>query len=271
MTQYTTLTLDISHHIAYVSLNRPEVRNAFNETLITELTSVFSIMRSNNKVRGIVLQAVGKAFCAGADLNWMQKMASYSHAENVADASALATMLRTIYECPKPVIAKIQGDVFAGGIGLVAACDVAVSASTARFCLSEVKLGLIPATIAPYVIRAMGARQAHRYFLTAEIFDAQQAQRIGLVHEVAAHNELDTAVKQITDNLLLASPAALAECKRLLRDVAHAPINDALVADTAERIAQVRASDEGKAGVAAFLHKEVPAWVVAPQATSVKV
>lgn len=271
MTQYTTLTLNIAHQIAYVSLNRPEVRNAFNETLITELTEVFMTMRADNAVRGIVLQAVGKAFCAGADLNWMQKMASYSHAENVADASALAKMLRTIYECPKPVIAKIQGDVFAGGIGLVAACDIAITAPTARFCLSEVKLGLIPATIAPYVIRAMGARQAHRYFLTAEVFDAQEAQRIGLVHEVAAHNELDAAVKQITDNLLLASAAALAECKRLLRDVAHAPISDALVADTAERIAQVRASDEGKAGVAAFLHKETPAWVVAPAPSSVKV
>lgn len=271
MTQYTTLTLDIAHHIAYVSLNRPDVRNAFNETLITELTAVFNALRPENAVRCIVLQAVGKAFCAGADLNWMQKMASYSHAENVADAGALATMLRTIYECPKPVIAKIQGDVFAGGIGLVAACDIAITAPAARFCLSEVKLGLIPATIAPYVIRAMGARQAHRYFLTAEIFDAQEAKRIGLVHEVAAHGELDAAVKQITDNLLLASPAALAECKRLLRDVAHAPINDALVKDTAERIANVRASAEGKAGVAAFLHKETPAWVVAPAPSSVKV
>ncbi len=269
MTNYTTLTLAISHHIAYVSLNRPEVRNAFNETVITELTDVFAALRTDNGVRGIVLQAVGKAFCAGADLNWMQKMASYSHAENVADASALATMLRTIYECPKPVIARVQGDVFAGGIGLVAACDVAVCAPTARFCLSEVKLGLIPATIAPYVIRAMGARQAHRYFLTAEIFDAQEAQRIGLVHEIA--HDLDASVKAITDNWLAASPAALAECKRLLRDVAQAPITDALVKDTAERIAQVRASDEGKAGVAAFLHKEVPAWVVAPAPTSVKV
>jgi methylglutaconyl-CoA hydratase len=272
MTLYTTLTLNITHYIAYVSLNRPDVRNAFNETLITELSSVFNALRTEKAVRGVVLQAVGKAFCAGADLNWMQKMASYSHAENVADASALATMLRTIYECPKPVIVKIQGDVFAGGIGLVAACDIAVTAPTARFCLSEVKLGLIPATIAPYVIRAMGARQAHRYFLTAEIFDAQEAQRIGLVHEVAMHAEdLDAKVKALTDNLLAASPAALAECKRLLHDVSHAPINDALVKDTAERIANVRASDEGKAGVAAFLHKETPAWVVTPQPTSVKV
>jgi methylglutaconyl-CoA hydratase len=269
MTNYTTLTLDITHHIATVSLNRPEVRNAFNETLITELSSVFNALRTEKAVRGVVLQAVGKAFCAGADLNWMQKMASYSHAENVADASALATMLRTIYECPKPVIAKIQGDVFAGGIGLVAACDIAVTAPTARFCLSEVKLGLIPATIAPYVIRAMGARQAHRYFLTAEIFDAQEALHIGLVHEIT--HDLDARVKTLTDNLLAASPAALAQCKRLLRDVTHAPINDALVKDTAERIANVRASDEGKAGVAAFLHKETPAWVVTPQPTSVKV
>jgi methylglutaconyl-CoA hydratase len=269
MTDYTTLTLDIVHHIAYVSLNRPDVRNAFNDTVITELTEVFRSLRADNAVRGIVLQAVGKAFCAGADLNWMQKMASYSHAENVADASALATMLRTIYECPKPVIAKIQGDAFAGGIGLVAACDIAITTPAARFCLSEVKLGLIPATIAPYVIRAMGARQAHRYFLTAEIFDAQEAQRIGLVHEVA--HDLDARVKTLTDNLLAASPAALAECKRLLHDVAYTPINDALVKDTAERIANVRASNEGKAGVAAFLHKEVPAWVVTPAPTSVKV
>jgi methylglutaconyl-CoA hydratase len=269
VTNYTTLTLDITHHIATVSLNRPEVRNAFNETLISELTTVFMSLRSDNRVRGIVLQAVGKAFCAGADLNWMQKMASYSHAENVGDATNLATMLRTMYECPKPVIAKIQGDTFAGGIGLVAACDMAIATPTARFCLSEVKLGLIPATIAPYVIRALGARQAHRYFLTAEIFDAHEAQRIGLVHETS--HDLDARVKTLTDNLLAASPAALAECKRLLHDVAHAPITDALVKDTAERIANVRASDEGKAGVAAFLHKQTPAWVVTPQPTSVKV
>ena len=248
--------------ITRVRLQRPEVRNAFNETLIAELTDSFRVLSAAIDVRAIILEAEGKAFCAGADLNWMRKMADYSHAENVADAAGLAAMLRAIYGCTKPVVAAIQGDVFAGGVGLVAACDIAVCVPTARFCLSEVKLGLIPGTIAPYVMRAIGARAAHRYALTAEVFSADEALRIGLVHEVT--QDLEASVERYSAAFLAASPQALAECKRLLHDVAYAPINDALVADTAERIANIRASPEGKSGVASFLNKTQATWVETP-------
>jgi methylglutaconyl-CoA hydratase len=261
-----TLRLEQHGAVATVTLNRPEVRNAFNDTAIAELTEVFTQLRADPSARVVILQAEGKAFCAGADLNWMKKMAGYSHEENLADALGLAKMLRAIYDCPKPVIARVQGDVFAGGMGLVAACDVAVTVSTARFCLSEVKLGLIPATIAPYVIRAMGARAAHRYFLTAEVFDAAEALRLGFVHELAANaSQLDEATQRLAQAFLAASPNALAECKRLLHDVAHAPIGDGLMHDTAQRIAHIRASAEGREGVSSFLDKRAPAWLQAPE------
>jgi methylglutaconyl-CoA hydratase len=256
------LTLNMQGATAYVTLNRPGVRNAFNEHVIEELTEVFTSFRQSEAVRCVVLQAVGKAFCAGADLNWMQKMAAYSYDENVVDAEALAAMLKAIYGCPVPVVARVQGDVFAGGMGLVAACDVAVSVSSARFCLSEVKLGLIPATIAPYVIRAMGPRAAHRYFLTAEVFSAQEAARIGFVHELADDDaQLDAAVQRYLDMFLNASPHALAECKRLLHDLAHAPIDEKLVTDTAHRIAHIRSSEQGRHGVSSFLNKTQAMWV----------
>jgi methylglutaconyl-CoA hydratase len=260
---YQHITVEQTGAVSTVTLNRPDVRNAFNEHVIYELTTVFASFLHQNISRCVVLQAVGKAFCAGADLNWMKKMATYSHAENVADASALAMMLRTIYECPLPVIARVQGDVFAGGMGLVAACDVVVSVNSARFSLSEVKLGLIPATIAPYVIRAIGARAAHRYFLTAEVFNAQAALQMGFVHELADSDAaLDAVVQRYVNCFASASPNALTECKRLLRDVAHAPIDDALVADTAQRIAHIRASDEGRHGVSSFLNKTQALWVM---------
>jgi len=246
--------------VATVTLNRPEVRNAFNDEVITELTQAFAQLGQDDQVRAIVLAAEGPAFCAGADLNWMRRMADYTHAENLADAAALAEMLRVIYTCPKPTVARIQGDVYAGGIGLVAVCDMAVSVDTANYCLSEVKLGLYPATISPYVIRAMGARAAHRYFLTAERFDAAEALRMGFVHAVVSPAQLDDKVDELTKALVSASPNAVKECKTLLHDVAGQDIDATLIALTVEGIASIRASLEGKEGVQSFLQKRKPDW-----------
>jgi methylglutaconyl-CoA hydratase len=213
-------------------------------------------------VRCIVLAAKGTAFCAGADLNWMKRMADYTRDENVADAGALAEMLRVVYTCPKPTIAKVQGDVYAGGTGLVAACDIAVSVDTAGYCLSEVKLGLIPATISPYVIRAMGARAAHRYFLTAERFDAAEALRIGFVHEVVAADRLDAKIAELAKALVNAGPEAVKLCKLLVQDVADQEITPALIQMTVEAIADIRVSDEGREGVQSFLQKRKPGWLL---------
>jgi methylglutaconyl-CoA hydratase len=257
----TTLKINVSHRVAVVWMTRAEVRNAFNETTIAELTDTFRTLGADADLRAIVLAAEGPAFCAGADLDWMRRMAQYSHEENRADAMKLATMLRTIHECPKPVIARVHGPAFAGGVGLVAACDIAVASVTADFCLTETKLGLIPATIAPYVIRAMGASQARRYFLTAEKFSAGEAGRIGLVHSVVAENELDGTVNALLGALMLTSAEAVTEAKRLVRDIAFRPIDDALVADTAERIAAIRQSRDGREGIASFLEKRKARWV----------
>jgi len=247
--------------VATITLDRPEVRNAFNDEVIAELTQAFSQLGQDPQVRAIVLAAVGPAFCAGADLNWMRRMADYTHAENLADAAQLAEMLRVIYTCPKPTVARIQGDVYAGGMGLVAACDMAVSVDSANYCLSEVKLGLYPATISPYVIRAMGARAAHRYFLTAERFDAAEALRIGFVHSVVPAVQLDDHVAEITQALVNASPNAVKECKTLLHDVAGKDIDAALIDHTVQGIADIRASAEGKEGVQSFLQKRKPSWL----------
>ena len=256
-------TLQITHTgaVARITLNRPEVRNAFNDEVIAELTQAFTLLGQDAQVRAIVLAAEGPAFCAGADLNWMRRMADYTRDENIADAGQLAAMLKAIYECPKPTIAAVQGDVFAGGMGLVAACDMAVSVRTATYCLSEVKLGLIPATISPYVIRAMGARAAHRYFLTAERFSAGEAHRIGFVHELVDADALETKVGELAQALVSASPAAVRACKKLVQDVADRDIDATLIAATVEGIADIRASDEGREGVASFLQKRKPAWL----------
>ena len=254
------LQTDTADGLATVTLNRPDVRNAFNEDVIAELTQAFTQLGQQADVRCIVLAANGPAFCAGADLNWMRRIADYSHAENVADAAQLAEMLRVIHTCPKPTVARIQGDVYAGGTGLVAACDVAVSVDTAHFCLSEVKLGLIPATISPYVIQAMGTRAAHRYFLTAERFTAAEALRIGFVHEVVAAEALDATVAQITSALLAASPQAVTTCKWLVREVAGQEISLELVAMTVNAIADSRTSAHGREGVQSFLQKRKPDW-----------
>ena len=258
---YDTLAITVADKVATVTLNRPELRNAFNEQAIAELALAFDELGRNELVRAIVLAANGPAFCAGADLNWMKKMAGYSHDENTADAARLADMLRTIYLCPKPVVAKVQGDCYAGGMGLVAACDIVVAAEGVNFCLSEVKLGLIPATISPYVIKAMGEQAARRYFLTAERFDATTALRMGFAHEVVASENLDTTVAGIVKALVSNSPNAVLEAKKLVRDVVGEPVTDALLADTAQRIAVIRASTEGREGVASFLEKRKPNWL----------
>ena len=258
----THLVLDTADGLATVTLNRPDVRNAFNEEVIAELTQAFTQLGQQADVRCIVLAANGPAFCAGADLNWMRRIADYSHAENLADAAQLAEMLRVIHTCPKPTVARIQGDVVAGGTGLVAVCDVAVTVDTAHFCLSEVKLGLIPATISPYVIRAMGERAAHRYFLTAERFNAAEALRIGFVHEVVTADALDATVAQITRALLAASPDAVTSCKQLVHGVAGQEISSALVAMTVQAIADSRASAHGREGVQSFLQKRKPNWII---------
>lgn len=257
----TALTLEFQGPLATITLTQPEVRNAFSDEVIADITHAFHAVGKRSDVRAVVLAAEGPAFCAGANLNWMRRMADYSRDENREDAGLLAEMLRVIYECPQPTIARVQGDVYAGGMGLVAACDMAVAAEGAGFCLSEVKIGLIPATISPYVIRAMGARAAHRYFLTGERFDAAEALRIGFVHRVVAADELDNAVDSLLKHLVSAGPAAARACKRLVIDVAEREINEQLIAATVEGIADIRASAEGKEGVQAFLQKRKPAWL----------
>ena len=246
--------------IATITLTRPEVRNAFDDLTIVELTGAFRALGDDSRVRVLVLAAHGPAFCAGADLGYMQRMAQFSDTENRADALGLATMLNTIYTCAKPVVARVQGDAYADGVGLVAAADIAIAADSAQFCLSEARLGLLPATIAPYVVRAIGERAARRYFVSAERFSAEQALRLGLVHTVTSAEELDAAVGGVAHAIAANGPQAVIECKRLVLDVADRPIDNALMLDTADRIARVRGSDEGRAGIASFLQKSSPPW-----------
>lgn len=255
------LLLSIENHVATVTLNRPEKRNAFNDEVIDELTQVFNYLSEQENVRVVILSSNGKAFCAGADLNWMRTMADYSYDENYADAEKLADMLTAIYHCSKPTIACIQGDVYAGGMGLISACDMTVAVDTANFCLSEVRLGLAPATISPYVIRAMGARAAHRYFLTGEVFDAAEAYRIGLIHECVSEAQLNETVQKLTQKLCLVSPNAASVCKTLVQDIAEQEINEDLIKRTIAGIADIRASEQGKEGVQSFLQKRKPNWI----------
>ncbi len=262
----THTTLDIRRssthgpHVAEVWLNRPEVRNAFNDGVITELTLAFAELGASSTLRAIILGGHGKAFCAGADLSWMQAMAGYSWQDNLADAERLAQMLWTLYSCPVPIVGRIQGDCYAGGMGLAAVCDVLVAAEGVHFCLSEARLGLLPATIAPYVVRALGAQASRRYFVTAERFTAGQARLLGMVHEVVAPDALDGKVAEIVATLVANGPQALRACKQLVQDVAGQPISAALRQDTARRIADIRVGTEGREGVQAFLHKREPSW-----------
>ena len=246
--------------VARVTLNRPEVRNAFDDTLIASLTKVFVEIGKDNNVRVMVLAGNGPAFCAGADLNWMKRMAGYGYEENLADVKGLAQMLATLDRLPKPTIARVHGAAFAGGMGLVAACDIAVGTPEAKFCFSEAKLGLSPATISPYVMRSIGAREASRYFLTAEVFDAQEALRIGMLSLLVPSNELDSAVDSLVQHLLAGGPEAHAKIKALIRAVAGRRPDDSLVAETAKAIAEIRGSAEGREGIAAFLEKRKASW-----------
>lgn len=257
-------TIDLSERngVALVTLNRPDVHNAFDETLIAELTQALRSLDARPDVRVVILLGAGKSFCAGADLEWMKRMAGFGYAANLADARALARLLQTLATLTKPTIARVHGPAYGGGVGLVACCDIAIASHEATFALSEAKLGLIPATIGPYVVEAIGARHARRYFLTAERFDAAEAYRIGLVHDLVPSVEaLDGRINELLGSLLLAAPLAQAAAKALVRAVAHQPIDERVVDDTAERIATVRASDEGREGVAAFLGRRSPAWV----------
>ncbi|WP_029011810.1 enoyl-CoA hydratase/isomerase family protein [Niveispirillum irakense] len=246
--------------VATVTLNRPEIHNAFNDTVIADLAGIFRRLGDDPAVRILVLRGNGKSFSAGGDLNWMRRMAGYSQEENVADAMGLATMLRTLNECPKPTLAVIHGHCFAGAVGLVAACDIAIAADAVQFALTEVRLGLIPATIGPYVVAAMGARACRRYFLTAERFGAAEAHRLGLVHEVVGPDDLDAATERHIAHLLAGGPMALAAAKDLIRAV-DGPVSDAMMADTAARIANARAGAEGREGLASFFDKRKPGWV----------
>ena len=270
MTTTAPLVLDVrrpSSLVAEVWLNRPDVRNAFNAQVIAELTATFTAFAQDTNLRCVVLAGHGKAFCAGADLSWMRDMAGYSWAQNHADAAGLAQMLWAIYSCPVPVVARVHGDAYAGGVGLVAVCDVVVASTGAQFCLSEAKLGLLPATVGPYVIKAMGEQAARRYFVTAERFTAQQAKAMGLVHELVATEALDSTVASVVQAVVANGPAAVKACKQLVQDVAGLPLTPELRDNTARRIADIRASAEGREGIQAFLNKRPPSWTNTEQGT----
>lgn len=260
MSQSTILAEVDKRGTARVTLNRPDVHNAMNEELIADLTQVLMTLDADPAVRVVVLTGAGRSFCAGGDLNWMRRTADYSFDENLTDALGLGDMLRTLNELGKPTIALVNGAAYGGGVGVVSCCDIVLALDSAKFCLSEVKLGLLPATISPYVVRKMGENQARRYFLTAEVFSAVQAQELGMVHEVLNPKDMDAAVEKMLDALYCGGPAALAATKDLIFRVAEGPVDGELVAYTARRIAEVRATDEGKEGASAFLEKRLPSW-----------
>ncbi len=250
--------------VATLTLNRPQLHNAFDDRLIADLTRILEQCGADPAVRVVVLRGAGRSFSAGADLDWMRRMASYGFDENLRDAAGLARLMQVLDRLPKPTIAVVQGAAYGGGVGLVACCDIAIAADSACFCLSEVKLGLIPAVISPYVVAAIGLRQARRYALTAEVMTAAKAEAIGLVHERCAADHLEAAVSAMIDALLLGGPDAQKETKDLLHHVAFKPVDDVLVAETGRRIAVRRSSDEGRDGIMAFLDKRLPSWRVPP-------
>jgi methylglutaconyl-CoA hydratase len=266
----TLLTSTDARGVATVTLNRPEIHNAFDDRLIAELTQALERLEADSRVRVVVLTGAGRSFSAGADLNWMKRMALYSAEQNRRDAEALAKLMRTLDRLAKPTIAQVQGSAIAGGCGLVACCDIALASERATFAISEVRLGLIPAVISPYVVAAIGERNARRYFLTAESFDARSAEQMGLVHGVfrvdaaaaaqTAPNALQVAVDALCDVLIANGPAAMAAAKTMIRDVARTPLTDALIAETARRIADIRVGAEGREGIASFLEKRKPRW-----------
>ncbi|HWP31339.1 MAG TPA: enoyl-CoA hydratase-related protein [Fimbriimonadales bacterium] len=251
-----SLILEKSGDVLYVRLNRPEVRNAFDDNLIREITEVFSHI--DTMLRAVVLSGEGKVFCAGGDLEWMRSSITLSEEENRVDAERLAEMFRAIDECSCPVVGKVHGAAFGGGLGLVSVCDVVVAAEGTKFCFSEVKLGLSPAVIAPFALRKIGVAAARRYFLTAEVFDAQEAKRIGLVHEVELHDHLESRVNEILSAIRETGPNAVREAKRLIRKIV--PLEDNVMRECIETIARLRVSEEGQEGVKAFLEKRSPSW-----------
>ncbi len=258
----TTLRIERDGPVARVWLDRPEVRNAMNGTLIRELAAAFGALAGEAGVRAIVLGGSGKAFCAGADLAFMREAADFTWAQNHADAAALAEMLWAMYTCPVPVIARIHGDCYAGGLGIASVCDIRVVAEGVNFSLSEARLGLLPATISPYVVRAMGEQAARRYFVTAERFGAAEAKSMGFAHEVTPAEGIDAKVEELVAALVANGPMATRACKKLVQDVAGREITKELRAETARRIADIRASAEGKEGVSSFLEKRKPSWLL---------
>ena len=259
----TDLLLEVgAGGVAALALNKPDVHNAFDDKLIANLTKALQKLDNDKKIRAVVLCAEGKSFSAGADLKWMKRVAEYDEQENYYDAMKLGELLRTLNTMRKPTIARVHGAAYGGGVGLIAACDIAVGTTEAMFGLTEVRLGIIPAVISPYVVAAIGERHARRYFLTGEQFNAAEAYRIGLLNELARDEEtLDQTIAAIIEAILQSGPAAVMEAKDLISAVAWRPVNDSLIADTAERIARVRASKEGKEGLDAFLNKRKPNWL----------
>jgi len=260
MSEKTVLSEIDERGVARITLNRPEMHNAMNDVLIGEVFEAFRSVSENASVRVVIFSGNGPSFCAGGDLGWMRRTADYGVEENLADARVLAQMFDAMDRCPKPVVALIHGNIYGGGNGLVSAVDIAIAADTSRFCLSEVKLGLMPSTISPYVVRAMGARAARRYFLTAEVIEAERACQLGLVHELVPEADLEAAGERIIKALLAGGPKAIAASKVLIDRVRYGPIDDAMMDYTARGIAEIRATDEGKEGAQAFLEKRKPAW-----------
>jgi len=258
---YQAIEVEVAGGIGTIWLNRPDIRNAMNETVIAELAHAAHACEQDERVRVVVLAGRGKAFCAGADLGWMRKTATYSEADNLRDAQALASMLHTLYRLKKPTIARVHGAAYAGGMGLACTCDVIVAEPDADFCLSEVKIGLIPSTISPYIVRALGAHQSRRYMLSGERMSAADGYRLGFVHELSERGGIDDAVRRIARAFLCAGPTAVATTKTLLDWVAEEAITADVMNETALRIASVRASPEGREGIAAFLEKRAPDWI----------
>ena len=258
---FQALEIELTGPVATIWMNRPDLHNAFDETLIAEITAACIALDRDDDVRVVILGGRGKSFSAGADLNWMRRAANNGLDDNLSDARALANMLRTLAEMKKPTIARVQGAALGGGMGLAAACDIAIASTKAVFATSEVKFGIIPSAISPYVLRAIGARQASRYFQSAERISAERAREIGLVHEAVAADALDAKVLEIVEALLQGGPLSQAAAKELIRAVNGQMINETLVEDTAHRIAHLRATPEAREGIAAFLEKRQPNWM----------
>jgi methylglutaconyl-CoA hydratase len=259
---YQSLQLDIGQGIATIWMNRPDRHNAFDETLIAELDDAVQRLDNDPNARVIVLGGRGKSFSAGADLNWMRRAAGYGVEENLRDARALARMLRSIDRAQKPTIARVHGAALGGGTGLVCACDIAIATTDATFATTEVKFGIVPATIGPYVVRAIGERNARRYFLTAERLDADEARRIGMVHDVCAPDAIDARISALASTLLIGGPKAQAAAKQLIRTVSPRAVDDAMIEETAQCIANLRSTPEAAEGIAAFLERRQPAWQI---------